>query len=194
MVLFKQLNEMKKTIFIFLIAVFSVYIQGCLTVETKEYTFKVKKDGSGEATVKYINIMTDSKDSAGVPESDYSELIDSYLNGEKLMEDFPGAKNIKKRLFEEGNQLCGEVKFEFDDITDFKFYKYKDKGPWCYYLSPGMFGGEQYFSSNGTFGGENMPVVFWGVDQKTFQLKTTVTQPAKNTMSLVEIWKSKGEK
>jgi len=185
---------MKKTLFIFLIAVFAVYIQGCLVVETKEYTFSMKKNGSGEVTIKYINIMTDSKDSAGVPETDYQDLIDSYLKGHKLQEEFPEAKNIEKRLFEEDNQLCGEVKFEFDDITKFKFYKYKDKGPWCYYLSAGMFGGEQYFSSNGTYGGENMPVIFWDGGEKTFEFKTTVTQPAKNTMSLLDLWKSKGEK
>jgi hypothetical protein len=184
---------MKKTLFIFFIAVFTVYMQGCLVVETKEYTFKMKKNGSGEVTIKYINIMTDSKDSAGVPETDYQDLIDSYLKGHKLKEEFPEAKNIKKRLFEEDNQLCGEVKFEFDDITKFKFYKYKERGPWCYYLSAGMFGGEQYFSSNGTYGGENMPVIFWDGGQKTFEFKTTVTSPGKNTMSLIDMWKSKGE-
>ncbi len=185
---------MKKILFIFLIAVFSFYIQGCLGVETKEYTFKMKKDGSGEVTIKYINIMTDSKDSAGIPEADYQELIDTYMKGHKLEEDYPEAKNIEKRLFEEDNQLCGEVKFEFDDITKFKFYKYKDKGPWCYYLSADMFGSEQYFSSNGTYGGEKMPVIFWEGDQKTFEFKTVVSAPAKNTMSLLVLWKSKGEK
>ena len=141
---------MKKIIPVLLLVVFAFYFQGCLTVETKEYTFKVKKDGSGEAVIKYINIMTDSKDSAGIPEKDYQDLINSYIKGDKLQEDYPHAKNMKKRLFEEDNQLCGEVKFDFDDITQFKFYKYKDKGPWCYYVtsSLGMFGGEQYFSSN----------------------------------------------
>jgi hypothetical protein len=185
---------MKKILFIVLITVFAVYVQGCLTVETKEYTFKVKKNGSGEVTIKYINIMTDSKDSAGVPESDYTELIDSYLKGRKIQEEYPDAKNMEKRLFEEDNQLCGEVKFEFDDITNLKFYRYKDKGPWCYYISGGFLGGEQYFSSNGTYGGQNMPVIFWDGDQKTFEFKTTVTTPAKNTMSLLELWKTKGEK
>lgn len=181
---------MRKIFPIILLAVFALYFQGCLTVETKEYSFKVKKDGSGEAVIKYINIMTDSKDSAGVPENDYRDLIDSYLKGDKLKEDYPTAKNIQKKLFEEDNQLCGEVKFQFDDITKFKFYKYKDKGPWCYYLSSamGMLGGEQYFSSNGTYGGENMPVIFWDGSEKSFEFKTTVTQPAKNTMSLVELW------
>ena len=106
---------MKKIIPVLLLVVFAFYFQGCLTVETKEYTFKVKKDGSGEAVIKYINIMTDSKDSAGIPEKDYQDLINSYIKGDKLQEDYPHAKNMKKRLFEEDNQLCGEVKFDFDD-------------------------------------------------------------------------------
>jgi hypothetical protein len=187
---------MKKIFPVFVLLVFVVYLQGCLTVETKEYSFKIKKDGSGVATIKYINIMTDSKDSAGVPETDYGNLIDSYLKGDKLQEDYPNAKNIKKRLFEEDNQLCGEVKFEFEDIKQFKFYKYKDKGPWCYYVTSamGMFGGEQYFSSNGTYGGTDLPVIFWDGNEKDFEFKTTVTQPAKNTMSLLDLWKTKGEK
>ncbi|MGH2576064.1 MAG: hypothetical protein ACRDFC_10235 [Ignavibacteria bacterium] len=171
---------------------------GCLTVETKEYQFKIKKDKSGEATVKYINIMSDNKDSAGIPEEDYGTLINSYLNGQKLQEDFPGAKNMKKRLYEEDNRLCGEVKFEFDDITNLKFYKYKAAAPWCYYLGGSMsFMGsfsESYFSSNGVFGGENMPVIFWDSNQKIFEFKTTITPPSKNTLSLLELWKQKGEK
>lgn len=187
---------MKKIIPVLLLTALAFYFQGCLIVETKEYTFKIKKDGSGEAVIKYINIMTDSKDSAGVPEKDYEDLINSYFNGDKLQEDYPNAKNIRKRLFEEDNQLCGEVKFDFDDITKFKFYKYKGKGPWCYYVTSttGMFGGEQYFSSNGTYGGADMPVIFWDGKEKKFEFKTTVSQPSKNTMSLLDLWKSKGEK
>lgn len=101
-------------------------------------------------------------------------------------------------MFEEDNQLCGEITFDFDDITKLRFYEYKDQGPWCYYLafSPlGIMGGsESYFSSNGIYGGENMPIIFWDGSQKEFTFKTTVTSQGKTTISLLDMWNQKGEK
>ena len=174
-----------------------IYLSGCLTIESKEYSYKIGKDNSGHGSVKYINIMSDLKDSTSTPDSDYQTLIDSYYKGDKLSEDLIGAKNLKKRLFEEDNRLCGEVTFDFDDITKLKFYKYKDNGPWCYYISiftMGLLGGsESYFSSNGVYGGESMPVIFWEGNQKEFKFKTTSTTPGKTTTSLLQLWKDKGE-
>jgi hypothetical protein len=183
----------KKILLGSLILSFLISFTGCLTVETKEYHFKLKKGKSGEGSVKYINIMTDNKDSVGVAETDYRELIDSYLNGDKLKEEYPDIKNVRKRLYEEDNQLCAEMTFEFDDITRVKFYKYADKGPWCYHMSSSSLGfmgsNESYFSSNGTWGGETMPVIFWDGSEKVFDFKTTVTSPGTSTLSLLDIWK-----
>lgn len=186
-----------KVILFFSILFVSIYFNACLVVETKEYNFKIKKNLSGEGSIKFINIMSDNKDSAGVAEGDYQTLLDSYLNGNKLLDDMPNVKNVKKKLFEEDNQLCGEITFEFNDINDLKFYRYKDEGPWCYFLGTNpsnMFSTEAYFSSNGTFGGQTMPVVFWDSNQKDFKFKTTVTAPSEKTASLLDIWKTKGEK
>lgn len=187
-------KKMKK-IFLFLILCYTpVFFTGCLTTETKEYSYKLDKDKSGHGTIRYINIMSDSVNNA---ENDYQELIQSYLKGDEIKKDLSGAKNIKMRLFEEDNQLCGEVSFDFDDITQLKFYKYKDTGPWCYYLSVfsmGLIGGsETYFSSNGIFGGDQMPVIFWDGTQKEFKFKTSLTAPGKSTISLLQMWKDKGE-
>jgi hypothetical protein len=184
-----------KKIFLFLFFGFiSVYLTGCLTTETKEYSYSLEKDKSGHGSIKYVNIMSDS---IANTESDYQELIQSYLKGDEIKKDLTGAKNIKTRLFEEDNLLCGEVSFDFDDIARLKFYKYKETGPWCYYLSilsMGLIGGtETYFSSNGTYGGDTMPVIFWDGSQKEFKFKTTITQPGKSTISLLEMWKDKGE-
>ncbi|RPI18147.1 MAG: hypothetical protein EHM58_06380 [Ignavibacteriae bacterium] len=187
----------KKIIFLAVITLGFMLLNGCLSVETKEYNFKIKKDGSGTGTIKYINIMSDNKDSVGAAESDYQTLVDSYLKGDKLLEEFPGVKNMKKRLFEEDNQLCGEVTFDFDKLTDMKFYKYKDSGPWCYYLgmsANNMFSSESFFSSNGEYAGQNMPVVFWESNTKDFKFKTTLTAPGEKTISLLDLWKSLGEK
>ncbi|MCI0448614.1 MAG: hypothetical protein L0Y79_02370 [Chlorobi bacterium] len=182
---------MKKLSFLLILALLTTGLMGCLTVETKEYSFKLKKGNSGEGRIKYINIMR-SEDSATTIENDYDELINSYLKGNKPEDEILGVKNVKKRLFEEDNHLCGEITFEFDDITTLKFYKYKDD-VWCYHIPAsgfGIFGGsESFFSSNGTYGGENMPVVFWSGKGKEFEFKTTVYQPDPKNVSLLEIWK-----
>lgn len=187
---------MKRILLLIIAGVLSLNLAGCLTVETKEYSFKIKKGSSGTGKIKYINIMR-SDDSSATIESDYNDLITTYLNGSKPEDELLGVKNVKKRLFEEDNHLCGEITFEFDDITSLKFYKYSDKA-WCYHISSnslGLFGGnESYFSSNGTFGGENMPVIFWNADEKEFSFKTTVSQNDKKNMSLIEIWRKNERK
>jgi hypothetical protein len=180
----------------FILILFSgLGLQGCLTFEAKEYSFKLKDGNSGEGKIKYINIMR-TKDSLGSVESDYQSLIETYLKGNKPEDEFMGVKNVKKRLFEEDNRLCGEITFDFEDITKIKFFNYKDK-VWCYYIGSAqmnIFGSsESYFSSNGTYGGELMPVVFWDDNQKKFELKTVSTEPSDNTTSLLDIWKQKGE-
>ena len=185
-----------KKIFLSSILFFAaVYFTGCLSVESKEYKFTLKKDKSGHGVIKYINIMSDVKDSLSSVESDYQDLIDGYLKGDRLLDETAFAKNIKKRLFEEDNQLCGEVSFDFDDITKLRFYRYKDTGPWCRYIGSSQIGvnPETYFSSNGTYGGETMPVIFWDGTKKEFNYKTSSGVPSKTTTSLLEMWKQKGE-
>ena len=190
---FKIYNCMKRFGLILIAFVFSLSLIGCLTIETKEYSFKLKKGNSGEGTIRYINIMR-TDDSASTIENDYDELINTYLKGSKPEDEMIGIKNVKKRLYEEDNRLCGEITFEFDDIKSLKFYSYNSE-VWCYHIpAVTLFGtNETFFSSNGTFGGENMPVIFWDANEKSFEIKTTVSESAKNKTRLLDIWKSKGE-
>jgi hypothetical protein len=184
---------MKKILLLAVLCVLSLYLAGCLTVETKEYSFKLTKGNSGEGKIKYINIMR-TMDSAVTIETDYNELIESYLKGNMPENEMPGVKNVKKRLFEEDNQLCGEITFEFDDITTLKFYNYNNKA-WAYYIGAGslnLFGGnESFFSSNGTYGDVNMPVIFWDAKEKEFNFKTVKPPGESQTESLLEMWKQR---
>jgi hypothetical protein len=131
-------------------------------------------------------------DSAVTKEMDYDDLMNNYLNGKKPEDEMTGVKNVKKRLYEEDNHLCGEITFDFDDITTLKFYNYEGK-VWAYGLTNNsIFGGaESYFSSNGSFGGETLPVIFWDGREKKFSFKTVVSQNDKKNESLLEIWNSK---
>lgn len=185
---------MKRSLIYIFLFVMSVSMIGCLTVETKEYSFKLKDGKSGSGKIKYINIMH-TMDSASTVEAEYGDLMTNYMNGKKPEDEMPGVKNVTKRLFEEDNQLCGEITFDFDDITSLKFYNYNNK-VWAYSLSGGsMFGSsEAFFSSNGTFGGENINVVFWDGNEKEFKLKTTVASNDKKNESLLDIWKMKQDK
>ncbi len=180
---------MKRSIIYIFLFVFSVSLIGCLTVETKEYSYKLKDGNKGSGKIKYINIMR-TQDSNATIETDYQEFAANYLNGNKPEDEMLGVKNVKKRLFEEDNHLCGEITFDFDDITALKFFSYKGK-VWTFALTGNsIFGGnESYFSSNGTFGGENMAVIFWDGSEKEFNFKTTVSQNDKKNESLLEQWK-----
>lgn len=185
---------MKRSFIYVFLFILAASFAGCLTMESKEYTFKLKDGKKGSGKIKYINIMH-TMDSASTPEAEYEDLVANYLNGKKPEDEMLGVKNVKKRLFEEDNQLCGEITFDFDDITTLKFFNYKDM-VWAYSLGGGsLFGGnEAFFSSNGTHGGENMNAIFWDGDQKEFTFKTTVTQNDKKNESLLNIWKSKRDK
>ncbi len=185
---------MKKSLIYLFLFFISVSLIGCLTVETKEYSYKLKDGKQGSGKIKYINIMR-TDDSATTIEAEYENLVNNYLKGNKPEDEMPGVKNVKKRLFEEDNHLCGEIIFDFDDIATLKFYSYNGK-VWTYALTTGsIFGGsESFFSSNGTYGGETMPVIFWDGNDKEFKFKTTVSQNDKKNESLLEIWKKKGDK
>jgi len=48
---------------------------------------------------------------------------------------------------------------------------------------------EAYVESNGQYGGEVMPAVFWSRKQKKLTLTTSVTKPDETTVSLLKNYK-----
>ena len=100
-----------KVLFVFLLSAF--IFSGCLTVEKKEYVFKLTGKTSGTLTIKYINIISNNEDDKDVSEQDFQELINDYFNGSSIDEYYPSAKNIEKRLYEENGVLCMEVTMNF---------------------------------------------------------------------------------
>ncbi len=165
-----------RRIFLFIaIGVFAFFLSSCLTVEKKQYTFELTGKDSGKLTIKYINIMS-NVDSAGYTEpKDFEDLLTSYINGSKIEESYPDAKNISKRLFEENGVLCGEVIMEFPSIKAARLYQFDSKSPFMFYAS--SVDGETYVESNGTYGGDNMPVVMFPTKLKTLTVTTSVSKP-----------------
>lgn len=164
---------------------------GCLTYEKKEYKFELTGENSGTLTIKYINIMSIMDDTLDVSEEDFDVLISEYLNGDKIDNNFPGAQNINKRLFEENGILCGEVTMDFDNLEDVKLFRFRDLGPLMLNLI--NFESEVYKSSNGEYGGEIMPVVFWDGDSSKIELTTEYTNSDSTCVSLLSRFNSWSE-
>jgi hypothetical protein len=167
---------MRRFLLFFAMGVFGLILSSCLTVEKKQYTFEFTGKNSGKLTIKYINIMS-NVDSAGVTEvEDFTDLMDNYVNGDKISTSYPSATNISKRLFEENGVLCGEVIMEFADLAAARLYQYDKKSP--YMFLAGSVDSETYVESNGTYGGEIMPVIIFPLKLKKLEATTSVSSPS----------------
>lgn len=179
-----KINLYRISAFLILFVFFTAFTS-CLTVEKKQYTYELTDTNSGRLTIKYINIYSIMDDGKDVSQEDFNELVDKYLNGNQLMEDFPAASNIKTRLFEENNQLCGEVTLEFADLNSARLYQYDRQCPIMMNIST-AFDSETYVSTNGEYGNDHMPVVFWPAGTKKLIVTTSVSQPDETSVSMVE--------
>ncbi len=176
----------KNSVVTFAVLFFSVLVfSGCLTTEHKEYRLKIKKDGSGTAVIKHVNILSQKDEGKDQSFKDFAELVTDYIDGNKLQDDYPDAKIISKKLFEENNQLMGEFEMEFNGIGTFKLYKFDEDSPYMFYVDSFS---ETYVESNGTYNPDVMPIIFWDKNTTDFYIKTRVTDLTDDTshVSLVE--------
>lgn len=157
------------------LAAFTFILSSCLTVEKKLYTYEFTGKGSGKLTVKYYNIMS-IVDSAGVTEpEDFNDLVENYLNGDRVTSYYTDATNVQKRLFEEDGVLCGELTMEFPNPAAARLYQMDGKSPYVFYTS--SIDGESYIESNGNYGGDYCPVVMWSPKTKKLMITTSVSRP-----------------
>jgi hypothetical protein len=166
------------------LAITTLIISGCLTVEKKEYTFEFTGENSGRLTIRYINIMSIMDDGLDVSETDFDELISSYLHGNEIEEEYPLAIISGKRLYEENNMLCAEVIIDFPDLAAVKLYQFDEDSPFIYALCQCL-SSESYKESNGHFASNEVPIVIWPAETRTLVLTTSVTEPDETTMSLL---------
>lgn len=184
----------KRIIILFFILIITLGLVSCLTCEKKEYVFQITGNNTGKLTIKYINIFSSLIDSTEEIQSDYEEMIGMWLKGEKLERDFPTAIKVKKRLFEEDGLLCGEIVMEFDDLSKAGIYRYMNRGPYMFNMSSVNDDGENFHQTNGEFGGDKMPVIFWPDDFKTLRVTTKISVPDSSCVSMLKLWKQKGTK
>lgn len=164
---------------------------GCLTCEKKEYVFQLTGSNSGKLTIKYVNIFSSLIDSTGELTADYEELAYMWLKGDKLENDFPLAKKIRKRLFEENGTICGEVTMEFDDLSKVRLYRSNAEGALIFKISEVNDDGETFLQTNGYFSDGEIPVVSWPKDTRTLRFSTKIATPDSTCVSMLQMWKQK---
>ena len=171
-----------------------IFISGCLSADHKETHLTLNADGkSGSGKITFTNIVSEPDDSSKDNSFDdfHKSLITEYYQGRKIEEANKGMKNVKKRLYLDGDNLMGEITFDFDDITKLGFYRYKGEGPYMFYtIKDGLFTSGQFESSNGSYGDETtMPVIFWDADARDFYFKVSLSTPNVVHHSLAKLYK-----
>lgn len=164
-------------------------LSGCLTSQYKEYKFHFTDTKKGTLTITYRNIYSqiyEDENADSILNVDFASLVSDYIDGNEVEKDFPDATVKSKRLFEDNNQLCGEIVLEFNDPADVHLFKYDKKSPWMFYMNSD----ETYFDSNGEKTAEYMPVAFWNSKVKNdFELTTSVREPEETDASLLSTWR-----
>jgi hypothetical protein len=176
---------------IMLLVLAVVFITGCLSVEKKEYRFKINADGSGEGMIRFVNIVSQDDNSKDVSFKDYAELVTDYLEGTKFEDDFPNMKVISKKLVEESGMLVGEVSFTFSAADSVGFFRYsnKDCAPLMYFLK-NTNQTETVMETNGKVitGVTEPPFIIWDSGAKECTFKTKLIEDTTGTRNLVGLY------
>ena len=175
-----------------LLLTLALTVSGCLTAEYKETHLLINEDGkSGHGIITFANIVSEPGDSIDVSKEDFNSLISDYYQGKKIEKDNHGMHNVHKKLYVEDDRLMGQVDFDFNDIADIGIFQYKGSGPYmCYTVADGFFTSGQYVASNGTYGGEKMPIIFWDNASKELYFKMSLSTPQEVRKSLVKSYTS----
>jgi hypothetical protein len=171
----------------FVVALCTLTLTGCLTAEKKEVHLSLNEDGkSGTGKIIFRDISSTPGDSMEVVKEDFNTLIAEYYQGRKIELENKGMRNVRKKLFKQNGKLVGEIEFDFDDIAALGITRYKNAGPYMFYtIADGFFTSGQYLSSNGTYMGEKMPVIFWDSSERDLEYQMTLSPPQEPKKSLL---------
>ena len=180
-----------------LVGVLAGLMSGCLSVEKKVYSFKIKPDGSGEGDIKFVNIVSMEDNDKDVSFKDFAELVTDYLQGTKFEDDFPAMRVTDKQLYVENGVLVGEVKFTFGTADSIGFFRpgKKDCAPLMYFVKTTS-SQETVVESNGQVVTDvsDSPFLLWDSGAKECTFTTTLmsdTSGAHNLAAEYNNWKGK---
>jgi hypothetical protein len=180
---------MKQLLTVIGVAVVLSTFQGCLFVEKKTYKVTMTGQQTGTCTVTYTNIMSQRDDGKDVSFKDFAELVTDYLEGDKLDGDYPEGRIVNKRIYSKDGILCGEATIEFDTLATMKMYRYDRSAPLMMYMP--QTNNETVEVSNGTYGGEEMPVLFWPSTAKELMFTLVAGSVDSTNVSLMrqfDVW------
>ncbi len=166
-----------------------ILVPGCLIVETKEYHITLRNGNAGEARIVFNDIRSETDDTVDVSKSDFDQLIDLYLHGSQLERDNPGYKNVEKHLYEKDGKLNGEVTFSFDSLAVMRLFQYDNEGPLMYFVGSPL-SSEVMVETNGTYGRDWMPIVFWPKGTTELYIKTRVVSQGSYHRPLLALFKA----
>ena len=173
-----------KNYIIVFIGFFLILFTGCLTVEKKEYIIELTDGTSGTLTVKYYNIMSQPDDGKDVSLEDFGILVDDYLNGDKVNENFPNTTIISKELFEANGMLCGKVVLKFNALEYIKLYRHHEKGPYMWNIFNSL--SEKVETTNGEYDEDKFSAIFWSENTKIFKISTIANENVEKNVSLLK--------
>ena len=176
-------SAMKNYIIVF-IGFLLILFTGCLTVEKKEYIIELTDGTSGTLTVKYYNIMSQPDDGKDVSLEDFGILVDDYLNGDKVNENFPNTTIISKELFEANGMLCGKVVLKFNALKYVKLYRHHVKGPYMWNIFNSF--SEKVETTNGEYDEDKFSAIFWSENTKIFKISTIANENVEKNVSLLK--------
>lgn len=162
----------------------ALFAAGCLTVAGKEYRITLRPDLSGEATITFVSILSESEDTLDITADDFQQLKEFYLEGSQFEKENPGFKNVRKRLYAQNGVLMGEVSFEFDSLSAVRLFRFDRSSPLMYFVGSPL-SAEQLVETNGTRGPDWMPVVFWNRETSELYVKTKVVSEVPYQRSLL---------
>ncbi len=170
--------------------VITLLINGCLTTESKEYSFTLNSDGSGSGEIKFINIVSQEDEGKDVSFSDFDDLMNNWINGDDFEKANPRLRVKSKELYEDKGQLCGKVSFTFDRVRDINLYRFDnyEDAPMIFYFGDLT---ETLIETNGKrlSGGKDIPIIYIDGDARSFTYKTQVEENMSNTHSLLSLHK-----
>ena len=173
-----------KNYIIVFIGFFLILFTGCLTVDKKEYIIELTDGTSGTLTVKYYNIMSQPDDGKDVSLEDFGILVDDYLNGDKVNENFPNTTIISKELFEANGMLCGKVVLKFNTLKYVKLYRHHVKGPYMWNIFNSF--SEKVETTNGEYDEDKFSAIFWSENTKIFKISTIANENVEKNVSLLK--------
>lgn len=92
-----------------------VTASGCLQVRVTEHRIKLNKDGSGEHSLRMVDIRSDGATDSAVAH-DYRVMISSFDSGAEQEFAARGRSIVEKKLYTRGDTLFGELTYSFKEL------------------------------------------------------------------------------